>query len=116
MGLTASISNALSGMSTSQAALEIVSRNVSNSGTPGYHTQSLSVLDTVGRNSISARSCQVTRAFIQSLQASYNSTTSQGGYTSTMTDMLDQLQTFFGKPGDDGSLDTMFGSFENSLQ
>jgi len=27
-----------------------------------------------------------------------------------------QLQTYFGKPGDDGSLDTAFGSFQNSLQ
>ena len=35
MGLSASLDNALSDMSVSQNALEIVSRNVSNAGTPG---------------------------------------------------------------------------------
>jgi flagellar hook-associated protein 1 FlgK len=116
MGLSASITNALSGMKTGQSALEIVSRNVSNSGTPGYHRQSLSVIDTKGVNSIYARSGGLERAFNKSLQASYNSSTSNSGYTSVMTDMLDRLQTYLGKPGDTGTLDTMFGKFQNALQ
>ena len=116
MGLSASLTNALSGMSTSQSSLEVLSRNVSNAGTPGYHKQSLSVIDTKGVNSIFARSGGVERAFNSSLQASYNTATSNGGYTAAQTDMLNQLQTYLGKPGDDGSLDTMFASFQNSLQ
>ena len=46
MGLSASLGNALSGMNTSQSALNVLSRNVANAGTPGYHRQSLSVVDT----------------------------------------------------------------------
>ncbi|MBN9303982.1 MAG: flagellar hook-associated protein FlgK [Devosia sp. 67-54] len=116
MGLGISLANALTGMATSQASLNVVSRNVANAGTPGYHKQSLSVIDTMGVNSIFARTGGVQRAFDASLQANYNSATSNSGYTSTMSAVLDQLQTYFGKPGEDASLDTMFGSFMNALQ
>lgn len=116
MGLSVSLANALSGMATSQASLTVVSRNVANAGTPGYHKQSLSVIDTMGVNSAFARTGGVERAFNSSLQAYYNSATSDSGYAATMAATLDQLQTYFGKPGDDGSLDTMFGSFQNALQ
>jgi flagellar hook-associated protein 1 FlgK len=73
MGLGISLANALTGMATSQASLNIVSRNVANAGTPGYHRQSLSVIDTLGVNSVFARTGGVERAFNASLQASYNS-------------------------------------------
>lgn len=116
MGLSVSLANALSGMATSQASLNVVSRNVANAGTPGYHKQSLSVIDTMGVNSTYARTGGVERAFNSSLQAYYNTATSASGYTATMTATLDQLQTYFGKPGDQGSLDTAFGAFENTLQ
>ena len=116
MGLGISLANALTGMATSQSSLNVVSRNVANAGTPGYHKQSLSVIDTMGVNSVFARSGGVERAFNASLQANYNSAVSNSGYTATMASMLDQLQTYFGKPGDDGSIDTAFGSFMNSLQ
>jgi flagellar hook-associated protein 1 FlgK len=43
MGLSVSLSNALSGMHATQRGLEVLSRNVSNAGTPGYHKQSVAV-------------------------------------------------------------------------
>ena len=116
MGLSVSLANALTGMATSQSSLNVVSRNVANAGTPGYHKQSLSIIDTMGVNSVFARTGGVERAFNSSLQASYNTATSDSAYASTMSTVLDQLQTYFGKPGDDGSLDTAFGAFQNSLQ
>jgi len=116
MGLSASLTNALSGMGTGQASLEILSRNVANAGTPGYHRQSLSVIDTMGANSTFARTGGLERAFDQSLQAYYTDAVSDAGYTGVRTDVLNRLQTFLGKPGDPGSLDSMFGSFQNALQ
>ncbi|MEP7240267.1 MAG: flagellar hook-associated protein FlgK [Devosia sp.] len=116
MGLGVSLTNALSGMGTSQDALAVLSRNVSNAGTPGYHRQSLSVIDTNGVNSTFARSGGVERAFNQSLQAYYTSTTSDSSYADTRASILDQLQTYLGKPGDAGSLDTMYSSLTNALQ
>lgn len=116
MGLGATLSNALSGMLTSQNSLTALSRNVSNSGTPGYHKQSVSIVDTMGVNSTYARMGVVTRAFDQSLQAYYTKATSDAGYASTTADVLNRLQTYVGKPGDPGSLDTSFLSFQNALQ
>ncbi|MEQ1902103.1 MAG: flagellar hook-associated protein FlgK [Devosia sp.] len=116
MGLSVSLSNALSGMNTSQNSLDILSRNVANAGTPGYHRQSLSVIDTKGVNSSYARSGGIERAFNQSLQAHYSRALSDAGYSSMRADVLDRLQTFLGKPGDPGSLDKMFLSFQTSLQ
>jgi flagellar hook-associated protein 1 FlgK len=116
MSLSASLSNALSGMRTSQNSLEVLSRNVSNAGTPGYHRQSLSVIDTKGVNSTYARSGGIERAFNKSLQAYYTSAISDAGYTATRASTLERLQAFIGKPGDAGSLDTMFGSLQNAMQ
>jgi flagellar hook-associated protein 1 FlgK len=116
MGLSASLTNSLSGMRTSQNSLEVLARNVANAGTPGYHRQSLSVIDTMGVNSTYARSGGIERAFSRSLQASYTSAISDAGYSSTRASTLERLQAFLGKPGDAGSLDTMFGNLQNALQ
>jgi flagellar hook-associated protein 1 FlgK len=51
MGLTTSLSNATSGLKTTQDALSILSRNVANAGTPGYNRQSLNVVDYNSQNS-----------------------------------------------------------------
>ncbi|HWA20236.1 MAG TPA: flagellar hook-associated protein FlgK [Devosia sp.] len=116
MGLGVSLTNALSGMNVSQNSLEVLSRNVSNAGTPGYHKQSLSVIDTKGVNSVYARSGGIERAFNQSLQAHYTSALSDSGFASTQADALDRLQMLLGKPGDAGSLDTTFLNFQSALQ
>ena len=116
MSLSATLGNALSGMRTSQSSLEVLSRNVSNAGTPGYHRQALRVIDTKGVNSVYARTGAVERAFNSSLQAYYTSAVSDAGYSAARVSSLERLQAFLGKPGDPGSLDTMFGNLHNSLQ
>ncbi|QQR40265.1 flagellar hook-associated protein FlgK [Devosia rhizoryzae] len=116
MGLVTSLSNAVSGLRVNQDSISILSRNVANSGTPGYHRQSLNVIDYNSTNSTYARSAGVDRAFSQSLQTYYNrqvSDTASAGVTATY---LNKLQGVLGKPGSAGSLDSMFGSFKNSLQ
>jgi flagellar hook-associated protein 1 FlgK len=116
MGLGATLSNALSGMSTSQSSLEVLSRNVANAGTPGYHKQSLAVVDAKGANSTHARTGEIQRAFTKSLQVSYANALSASGFAGVSSDMLNRLQAYLGKPGDAGSLDTMFSSLQGSLQ
>ena len=116
MGLSASLSNALSGMHVSQNSLEVLSRNVSNSGTPGYHKQSLSVIDTVAGSSSYARSGTVQRAFNKSLQVFYTNAVSDAAFANTRAASLDRLQSYLGKPGEAGSLDTMFGNLQNAFQ
>ncbi|MBN9310389.1 flagellar hook-associated protein FlgK [Devosia sp.] len=115
MGLSVTLSNALSGMRVGQNALDTLSNNVANAGTPGYHRRSTSVIDSLGVNSTYAREGQLTRAFNSSLQAHYTRTTAESGFTSVQASFLDRVQTLFGKPGTTGSIDSAYNAFESSL-
>ena len=116
MGLITSMSNAVTGLRINQDSIDILSRNVANAGTPGYHRQSLNVVDYNSQNGTYARSEGVNRAFNASLQTYYNRQVSDTASVGVVADYLSQLQSYLGKPGDAGSLDTMFGSLKNSLQ
>lgn len=115
MGLSVTLSNALSGMRVGQSALDVLSHNVANAGTPGYHRRSISVIDTIGANSTYAREGKLSRAFNQSLQSHYTRAVSESGFASVQSGFLDRVQVLFGKPGTTGSLDSAFTSFEASL-
>jgi len=115
MGLSVTLSNALSGMKIGQNALDVLSGNVANSGTPGYHKRSISVIDSLGVNSTYARQGQLTRTFNQSLQQHYTRAVSDSSFASVRSSYIDRLQTMFGMPGTTGSLDSAFTDFEDSL-
>lgn len=115
MGLSIALSNALSGMRSGQNGLDVLSRNVANSGVPGYHRQSLSVIDTLGVNSTYVRNGTVTRAFNESLQQYYTRSMSDSGFSTVRSSFVDRLQTVVGKPGAAGSLDTAFADFQSAL-
>lgn len=115
MGLSLSLSNALAGMRSNQSGLEVVSRNVSNAGTPGYHRQSLNIVGTEGINSSSVRTMGVQRAFEASLQRQYNNAVTTTSFADVRADFMTRMETFFGKPGDATSLDTQYAGFENAL-
>lgn len=115
MGLTVAIGNALAGLKANQASLEVISRNISNAGTPGYHRQNLNVIE-VGRGDNSyVRTGKVDRAFDQILQNYYTKQLPETAYASTRATFLDRLQTELGKPGAGNSLDTMLGNLSSSL-
>ena len=115
MGLSVTLSNALSGMKIGQNALDVLSGNVANAGTPGYHKRSISVIDSLGVNSTYARQGALTRTFNQSLQQHYTRAVSDSSFASARASYLDRLQTLFGMPGTTGSLDKTFSAFETSL-
>ena len=116
MALSVTLSNALSGMNTSQKGLEILSRNISNAGTPGYHRQSLTISDRLNSNSSYARTSDVERAFNSSLQVHFNTSVSDLGFANVRSEFLSRVEQVLGKPGDTTSLDTVYQGFENSLQ
>ncbi len=115
MGLSVTLSNALSGMKIGQNALDVLSGNVANAGTPGYHKRSISVIDSLGVNSTYARQGTLTRSFNQSLQQHYTRAVSDSSFASVRSSYLDRLQTLVGMPGTTGSLDSAFSAFETSL-
>lgn len=115
MGLTVAIGNALSGLKASQTALEVISRNISNAGTPGYHKQTLNVVE-VGRGDNSyVRAGNVDRAFDSILQNYYTKQVPETAYSVTRATFMDRMQTSLGKPGSAGSMDTMLGKLQNAL-
>jgi flagellar hook-associated protein 1 FlgK len=115
MGLSVTLSNALSGMHIGQSALDVLSHNVANAGTPGYHRRSISVIDTLGVNSTYAREGSLSRSFNQSLQSHYTRAVSDSSFSAVQSTYLDRVQILFGKPGTTGSLDSAFSEFEASL-
>lgn len=116
MGLSVSLSNALSGMGVTENGLNVLSRNVSNAGTPGYHRQSLNVVDNTNNSSSFATVAGVDRAFSESLQRQYNSGVSSASEADIMRTFLERLESFLGLPGEVGSLDTQYANFENALR
>lgn len=116
MGLTTSLTNAVSGLRTNQDSLDLVSRNIANSGTPGYHKQSLNVIDYNTQTSSYARSAGANRAFNQSLQSYYTRQVSDTSNSSIQASYLNRLQGFLGKPGSAGSMDKLFGNLQNAIQ
>lgn len=116
MGLNTSINNAVSGLRTNQDSIDILSRNVANSGTPGYHRQSLNVVDYNTQSSSYARTAGATRAFNASLQSYYTRQVSDTANSGVQASYLDRLQGFLGKPGSAGSLDKLYSDLKNKLQ
>ncbi|WP_127753476.1 flagellar hook-associated protein FlgK [Devosia sp. 1566] len=116
MGLTTSLNNAVSGLRVNQDSLAILSRNVANQGTPGYHRQSLSVGDYNNENSSYARTLGTTRAFNTSLQTYYTRQVSDTANAGVQASYLERLGGFLGKPGSAGSLDTLYGQLQNAMQ
>ncbi|MFD1251538.1 Flagellar hook-associated protein 1 [Devosia equisanguinis] len=115
MGLTVAIGNALSGLKVSQSALEVISRNISNAGTPGYHKQTINVIE-VGRGDNSyVRAGKVERSFDSILQNYYTKQVPETAFSATRGSFMDRLQTALGKPGSAGSLDSVLGKLSGSL-
>ena len=116
MGLSSTLSNALSGMNASQRGLEVISRNVANAGTPGYHRQSVVLTETNYGQASQVRMGTIQRAFDQALQKQHLISVSDTSYHAARANFLDRLQIEMGKPGDTNSLDTLYTAFENALQ
>ncbi|HEY4199842.1 MAG TPA: flagellar hook-associated protein FlgK [Devosiaceae bacterium] len=116
MGLGIALGNALSGLSAGNSSLEVLSRNISNAGTPGYHKQSMELLDKGSTGNSYVLQGGVVRAFNATLQASYNTQVADSSYASVMASYMDQLQTYMGKVGDSGSLDSVYNDFQTALK
>lgn len=112
MGLGVTLNHALAGMSTTQSGLDVLSRNVANAGVEGYHRQELSTVQAGSGVRVTA----VQRAFSLSLQRQSLEHESSLGFAQIQATYLERLETIFGKPGSDNSLDTRFNEFKVALQ
>ena len=112
MGLSSALATAMSGLRANQAALSIVSSNIANAQTPGYVTQSVNQIEVAsGGAGSSVRVTGVNRQLDLYVQSQLRTETSGGAYADQMANILGQLQSVYGTPGGDGTLETSLSNF-----
>ncbi len=117
MSLSSSLANAVSGLRASQAAISVVSSNVANAQTPGYVARSLTQVETAtGDTGASVTVTGVNRQLDQFIQTQLRTETSGGAFADQTANILNQLQSVYGTPGDSGSLETAFSNFTTAVQ
>lgn len=117
MGLSSSLATAMAGLRANQAALSIISGNVANAQTPGYVTQKATQIEvTSGSDGASVLTTGVDRELDRFVQSQLRTETSGGAYADQIGNILGQLQSVYGTPGGDGSLESAFNSFTTALQ
>ncbi|MCJ2123733.1 flagellar hook-associated protein FlgK [Methylobacterium sp. J-077] len=109
------LSTATAGLAATQAAINVVSQNVANSGTAGYVKRTLSTVAT-GTNNSGVAVGTITRSFDAAALKQLRLQTSGAAYTSTKSDIVSQLDTLYGTPGSSAALDGTLNTFTESLQ
>lgn len=117
MGMTNAFSNALSGLTATQRASELISSNVANALTPGYGRRELELGaryagagQTAGVNVVAVRR-NVDANLLQDRRLS----DAQVGYDSTIADFYSNYEGIVGTPDDVGSLSGRIATLESSF-
>src|SRR6201990_2804274 len=117
MGLSSALATAMSGLRANQAALSVVSGNVANAQTPGYVTQTVNQIETAsGGAGSGVQVTGVSRQLDLYVQSQLRTETSGGAYADQMSNILGQLQSVYGTPGGQGTLETSLSNFTSALQ
>jgi flagellar hook-associated protein 1 len=117
MSLSSSLANAVSGLRASQAAISVISSNVANAQTPGYVTESINQVETLtGDTGASVLVKGVNRQLDQFIQTQLRNETSGGAFADQTANILNQLQSVYGTPGQAGSLENAFSNFTTAVQ
>ncbi|MBR0780716.1 flagellar hook-associated protein FlgK [Bradyrhizobium iriomotense] len=117
MGLSSALASAMSGLRANQAALSIVSSNVANSQTLGYVVQTPNQIEvTTGDFGSTAMTTGVSRELDTFVLNQLRTETGGSGYADQMANFLKQLQSVYGTPGNNGTLETALNNFTTALQ
>src|SRR6201986_3327682 len=117
MGLSSALATAMSGLRANQAALSIISSNVSNAQTPGYVTQNPNQIEVAsGDFGATVTTTGVNRQLDIFVQNQWRTETGGGAYATQISNILGQLQSVYGTPGGQGTLETSLNNFTSALQ
>ena len=117
MGLSSALATALSGLRANQAQLSIVSSNIANAQTPGYVTQDVNQIEIAsGGFGSTVEVTGVNRQLDLFVQNQLRTETSGGSYATQISNILSQLQSVYGTPGGDGTLENALNNFTTALQ
>jgi flagellar hook-associated protein 1 len=107
----------MSGLRSTQAALSIISSNIGNAQTPGYVTQNPNQIEVPsGGFGASVETTGVNRQLDLLVQGQLRTEIGGGAYADQINNILGQLQSVYGTPGGDGTLETAFSNFTSALQ
>jgi flagellar hook-associated protein 1 FlgK len=117
MSLGSALATAMAGLRANQAALSITSSNIANAQTPGYVSESTNQVEVLTDDTGASVSVTgVNRQLNQYIQTQLRTETSGGAYADQMANVLTQLQTVYGTPGQAGSLETAYSNFKTAVQ
>lgn len=117
MALSGLLSSALSGLSVTNANLELVGRNVVNADTPGYTAKRQGQQAVVaGDRVVGVRLLDVTREMDVIIQRQLRNERSGGGYADTIARFTESVDNLFGRPGDVNALDTIYNEFQSAIE
>jgi flagellar hook-associated protein 1 FlgK len=116
MGLSSALTTSLSGLRTTQSGIELVSSNVANVSTRGYTKKNI-VLDTdvIAGRTAGVRVAAIQREIDTYVQRQLRTETSGLTFSNIAANYLSQLQSIYGTPGGESSLDTRVVNFTNAL-
>ncbi|MEZ5777417.1 MAG: flagellar hook-associated protein FlgK [Paracoccaceae bacterium] len=116
MSLSASLANALSGLTTTSRRAEVVSSNVANALTKGYARRELHVSpQSLGGTGAGVRIDGVTRSVNAALLADRRLADADAGNAGLRTGFLSRIEGLIGTPEDDGSLASRLAQLEAAL-
>lgn len=113
----ASLTNALSGLKTSQQALGVISDNIANANTEGY-TRKIARPESVvldGRGS-GVKIGDIQRQIDEYLMADRREEVSDLKMSETLGGYYDMIQDFFGRPGDNNSISAEIQDLHNLFE
>lgn len=116
MSLSASLANALSGLTATSRRAEVVSSNVANAMTEGYARRELQVsAQSLGGAGAGVRVLGVSRQFDAVVLADRRLADADAGNTAARAAFLTRIETLVGAPGDGGSLSGRIATLESAL-
>jgi len=116
MSITTSLSNALTGLTASSRAAELVSNNVANAMTEGYGRREIALGSrSAGGAGAGVRVAAVNRAVDEAVLRDRRLADAALGERQTFSAALDRLGRLFGMPDDPASVTGRLAAFESSL-
>jgi flagellar hook-associated protein 1 FlgK len=117
MSLSQALATSVSGLRITQSSLALVASNVANAETPGYVRKTAAQVTTAaGSNGVSVRIASINRELDQYVQRQLRAEVSGGAYANMRADYYSRIQSIFGEPGANSTLETAFNNFTTSLQ
>lgn len=117
MSLYSAIGSAMSGLNASQAGLDLVSRNIANSGTAGYTRKTSVVSNNIaGGEGIGVQTLAATRNVDSFLQQQIRTETGKSSQLGVYNSFLSRVNNMFGAPDSDSSMAASVTAMISKLQ